>query len=211
MSELFKSTDVFLTLGRRGSGKSYLARRLSEAYPRKVIFDSLGEYSDSDGVICHSFDSFCEEVLKTENSPSFTLIYQFDVESENNANEFNQALRVLYFRGSVLIIVEEIQLYSSPHNLPVWLKNCLLTGRHRNLGLMFTTQRPGECHKTIISQSNHVFCGSLHEKNDIEYTRCVLGERAYDLATLKERHFIYFRPGKETLQIDNNLNKSQEK
>lgn len=201
-----KSTDVFLSLGRRGSGKSYIARRISEAYPRKVIFDSLGEYGDTDGIVCHSFDEFSERLIENANSPSFTLIYQFNPEEENNVDEFNQALRVLWYKGNVFIVIEEIQIFASTHNMCMWLKNALLTGRHRNIGLFFTTQRPGECHKTIISQANHVFCGSLHEKNDIDYARSVLGEKAYDLVALPDREFLYFRPGVGIIHIDNDLN-----
>jgi hypothetical protein len=204
---MLKSTDVFLSLGRRGSGKSYLARKLSSAYPRKVVFDSLGEYSDDDGIIVCNFDEFCQKILETQNSHAFTIIFQFDPESETHVDEFNQALRILWHRGNVLILIEEIQLYSSPHSMCLWLKNCLLTGRHRNVGLIFTTQRPGECNKTIISQSNHVFCGSLHEKNDIEYTKSILGESAYSLSSLPERQFLYFRPGQSLTLINNNLEK----
>lgn len=202
----FKATDVFLCLGRRGSGKSYLARRIQSAYPRKVIFDPLSEYSDSDGIICHSFEEFSKAVLETENEKKFTLVYQFDIECEDHSSEFNQALRVLWHRGNVLIVCEEIQMLASAHYLPMWLRNQLLTGRHRNNGLLFTTQRPGECHKTIISQSNHVFCGSLHERNDVDYVRAVLGDDAFKLADFPERHFLYFRPGGIIMRIDNNFN-----
>lgn len=203
---MFKSTDVFLVLGRRGSGKSYLARRIQSAYPRKVIFDSLGEYSGTDAILCHDFESFAEAVLKTQNDNSFTLVYQFDIESDDHVKEFNQALRVLWHRGNLLVVCEEIQMLSGPHHIPMWLRNQLLTGRHRNNALMFTTQRPGECNKTIISQANHVFCGSLHEKNDVEYVRSVLGDRAFELADWPERHFFYFRPGVPITEIDNDFN-----
>lgn len=194
---MFKSTDIFLVLGRRGCGKSYLARRLQEAYPRKVIFDTLGEYTHDNGIICHSFEEFGQKILETEKENSFTIIFQFDVENENQVAEFNQALRVLFYRGNVLIVIEEVQNFSSPHAMPHWLKSSLLTGRHRGLALMFTTQRPGECHKTIVSQANHVYCGSLHEKNDIDYVRSVLNDKAFQLVNLPERKFLYFSPGKE--------------
>ncbi len=202
---MLNSTDVFLVLGRRGCGKSYLARRLQTAYPRKVIFDTLGEYSSSDGIICHGFDDFSQKVLETQNLNKFTLIFQFDIERENHSDEFNEALRVMYYRGSVLLCIEEVQNFASTHGMQVWLKNALLTGRHRKLGLLFTTQRPGECHKTIISQSNHVFCGSLHEKNDVDYVRSVLGEKAFSLSKLPERQFYYFQPGKSLQLLSNSL------
>lgn len=202
---MFKRTDVTLCLGRRGCGKSYLARKVSEAYPCKVIFDTLNEYNSSDGIVVHSFEEFSRVILETANSKKFSIIYQFDIEQEENGPEFNEALRVLYYRGNLLICVEEVQSFASTHRMPMWLKRCLLTGRHRNLALAFTTQRPGECHKTIISQSNHVFCGPIHEKNDVDYVRSVIGDQAFDLIQQPERQFKYFRPGEhgtETISTD---------
>jgi hypothetical protein len=205
MSRLFESTDVFAVLGRRGSGKSYLARRIQECYPRKVVFDTLGEYRGGNHLHCSDFESFGQRVLELQDAKAFTLVYDFDVEKEDHLPEFDQALRVLFYRGNLLVCVEEIQALATAHKMPMWLKHCLLRGRHRNLGLLFTTQRPGECHKTIISQAGHVFCGSLHEKNDLDYCRAVLGERALELGTLPEREFLYFRPGHGTVHIDNDL------
>lgn len=196
----FEPTDVFIFLGRRRSGKSHLAKRVSGAYPRKVIFDTLGEYDSSDGTLCLDFDDFCKKVLETEKSDSFTLIYQFDIESSDQTEEFNEAMRVLYYRGDVFVLIEEVQNFASTHSMPHWLRQALFTGRHRHLALGFTTQRPGECHKSIVSQANHCFFGSLHEKNDTEYCKTVLGSNAQLLAGLPEREFIYFQPGNHALQ-----------
>lgn len=198
---MFKPTDVFLCLGRRGCGKSYLARKISRAYPRRITFDTLGEYSHDDGVVVSDFESFSKAILDTKDSKEFSIIYQFSVETSDHGPEFNEALRVLFYRGNVLICVEEVQEFASTHKMPMWLRTCLLRGRHRNLGLLFTTQRPGECHKTIVSQSSHVFCGSLHEKNDVDYCRSVLGDHAFDLYSQPERQFTYFRPGMESPEV----------
>jgi DNA helicase HerA-like ATPase len=151
--------------------------------------------------MCHSFNEFAAKILETENSENFTLIYQFDVEEADQNEEFNHALRVLWYRGNVFILVEEVQNFASTHNMPHWLRQALFTGRHRNLGLGFTTQRPGECHKSIISQAGHCFFGSLHEKNDLEYCKTVLGPSFQLLPTLPERHFLYFRPSHPILLL----------
>lgn len=201
---MFTSTDVFLTLGRRGSGKSYLARRISEAYPRRVTFDLLDEHVDGDAV--YTFDEFCEKIKGLENASSFNVVFKFSPESIDLSNEFDHALRILWHRGNVCITVEEIQEFCGTHSMSHWLRQQLLTGRHRNNALIFTTQRPGECHKTIVSQASHVFAGSLHEKNDIDYVRSVLGERAYELQNLPPRDFLWFRPGQNIQKIDNNFN-----
>ena len=204
---MFKATDVIVCLGRRGSGKSYLADRISEAYPRQVIFDPTGERSDrSDGVHVHSFDEFGEAIVKADPK-RFRIYYEFDVESDDKRSraEFDEALRVIYYRGNTLIRIEEVQEFSHPHSLPHWLRKNLLLGRHQHNALIMTSQRPGECHKTLISQANHVFTGSLHDRNDIDYARTTLQDRAFELPLLPERQFLYFQPGRTIQHITNDL------
>ncbi len=200
----FQITDKFLFIGQSGCGKSYLARKLQ--YPRCVIFDTLHEYDD-ETLIAQNFEHFTQLVLslQRENKSEFRLVYQFDPESGVNEAEFNQALRVLYYRGDCQIVIEEVQNFSTTHALPHWLRQCFLTGRHRNISLQMTTQRPGELNKTLLSQCRHAFFGQLFEKNDIEYCRAVLGQRAYELASLKPREFLYFSPGQPTKKITNDL------
>lgn len=201
---MFTSTDIFSILGQRGSGKSFLCKKLQEIYPRIIVFDSLMEYTD--GLIANSFQKFCELILKTSNEKQFKIIYRFSLEnSEKNIDEFNQALRILYYRSSVCIIVEEVQNFSSAHMMPHWMKQCLLTGRHRKLSMIFTTQRPAEMHKTIISQSTHLFCGQIHEKNDVVYLSNVLNNHAHMLKNLAKREFLYWTHGQTPQKILNDF------
>lgn len=192
---MIKSTDCVLVMGRRGCGKSYLAKNLQTIWPRKIIFDSLHEYSNESESV-YSFHEFCDAIarLKSLSPDRFTLIVNFDIESEASQAEFNQMLRLCYYFGNVLVVVEEIQNFSTTHMLPHWLKNCLLTGRHQNLGLMFTTQRPGELHKTVLSQCTHIFCGSIIEGNDLRYISSFLRQESEKLVKLPERRFLYFSP-----------------
>lgn len=179
-------------MGRRGCGKSYLAKRLQELWPKRVIIDSLNEYKDGDKV--KTFKDFCEKLIEFKNTKakSFVLVFQFNPEEELNEETFNQILRVCYYFGNIQIVIEEVQLYASPHRLPHWLKQCLLTGRHKGLSLLFTTQRPGELNKTILSQCAHIFCGQIVEGNDLRYIASFLNQDAQRLSSLPERRFIYF-------------------
>jgi len=203
--EKFNSTDVFLCLGQKGCGKSYLARKIQSAYPRVVIFDTLQEYDDEDMVF--NFHDFSDRLLsyEREKTQNFRLVYQFDPESDAHSAEFNEAMRVLYYRGDVQIVIEECQNFASVHSMPKWLNRAILTGRHQNLSMVFTTQRPGELNKSLLSQCKHVFTGNLFEKNDIEYSRAYLGQDAYTLINLKPREFLYFSPGKQPIKMTNDF------
>lgn len=189
---MIRSDDCILVMGRRGCGKSFLAKRLQEKWPRRVIIDSLGEYK-KEKMRFTSFPDFADKMrdLKEKNTKEFTVVFQFDPESDLHEAIFDQILRLCYYHGDMQVVIEEIQLYCSPHFLPKWLKNCLLTGRHKKISLMFTTQRPGELNKTALSQCAHIFCGQILEGNDLRYVSSFLNEDSQRLSSLKKRRFLY--------------------
>lgn len=193
---MINSTDCILIMGQRGCGKSYLCKNIQTLWPKRVIIDSLGEYDE--GEIVHSFHEFSQKLieLKNSNSQNFALVYQFDPESKVSEEEFNQIMRLCYYFGSIQVVVEEVQLYSNPRFLPDWLRHCLLTGRHQNLSLIFTSQRPGELNKTILSQCAHIFCGKIFEGNDLRYVSSFLNQQSQLLSSLPDREFLHFNNGK---------------
>lgn len=193
---MIKLDDCLLVMGRRGCGKSFLAKNLQKLWPRKIIIDSLNEYKKENEktIIVNNFNDFSEKLifLKENKSKEFTLIFQFDPETKVSEELFDQILRVAFYFKNVQIVIEEIQLYSDPHNLPHWLNRCLFIGRHQHLSLLFTTQRPGMLNKSILSQCSHVFIGNLIDGNDIRYVSGFLGDSSKKLTEIPERKFIYF-------------------
>ncbi len=200
---MIKPTDCILVMGQRGCGKSYLAKRLQSLWPKRVIIDSLSEYqvdknnknnNFENSIIVNNFNEFTEKMieLKNQNSEKFVIIYNFDPESDLNSEIFDEILRISYYFGNIQIVIEEVQLYSSPHQLTKWLKNCLLTGRHKGLSLLFTTQRPGELNKTILSQCAHIFCGKITEGNDLRYISSFLNQNSEKLINIPFKKFLYF-------------------
>jgi DNA helicase HerA-like ATPase len=112
--------------------------------------------------------------------------------------EFEEALKLIYEMGDVLLVVEEVQFFSSTHSMPDILKYIILTGRHRKIAFFATTQRPGELHKTLLSQAAHIFAGPIHESNDIKYLKGFLGDKAEKLLDLEQDRFgcefLYWQP-----------------
>ena len=204
---MFRSTDKIGIIGRSGCGKSYLCKLLQKLFPRRIIFDSVNEYQGRSLRRFSDWQSVLPELK--DRSKELEIIFQADPFIKNQAQVFDESLKLLYFAGHLCIITEEVQNFASVHSLPHWLRSCLLTGRHRDLALMFTTQRPGELHKTILSQCSHIFVGQLHDSNDIRYVSNFLGTSANSLAMLQERQFLYFSPGKGVNLVDNDLRACQ--
>lgn len=201
----FSETDKIFAMGRSGCGKSYLAKRIQEKYPRKIIFDTLYEYDTKGADVAENFISFCEKLKKInkEKTKNFTLIYRLDLDSDDNTAELDEALKLIYYLGDCLVVIEEVQIFATSHNLPKWLKNMVLTGRHQKIGVLFTSQRMGEINKTVLSQCSHLFIGNMVEQNDQRYISGFIGDDVSELAGLEDREFIYFgRAGKFKIKND---------
>lgn len=197
-------------MGRRGSGKTYLGKQIQTCYPRRVVIDRTNEYTSADGTVITGFDAFASAIQTKRVGEKWCLIFQVDPEPGNSTEEINEVLRVMYHRGmltgeNVQIVLEEVHLFSTPLSMPHWLMTSLTIGRHANQSILVTTQRPGLCHKLIISQGEHVFCGQLHDRNDIEYVRGLLGDRTYSLVDFPQRKFLYFSPGMPIVTVRNSL------
>lgn len=201
---MFRSIDVIGIFGRRGCGKSHLCKNIQAVFPRKIIFDTLSEYQDIDfDETFYEFNSFSDFIIKTQFNNSFSALIKFDVDNSQKNDQFNHMLRIIYYRGNICLVIEEIQNFCSPHYLPHFLQQVFLTGRHQNLAVIYTTQRPGTLNKNILSQSTHIFCGSLHSKNDVREVSQFLGEDAEKLTSLKDREFLWWRPGEKTILTSN--------
>lgn len=205
---MFQPTDKIAIIGTSGCGKTILSRKIQTAWPRQVIIDPMSEFND--GEVVNSFSAFAAKMreFKQKDVQKFRLIFRFDPEIEDDDGAiFNSVLRVCYAFKKIQVIIEEVQLLTSTHTLPQYLKNCLFRGRHQGLSLIFVTQRPGALNKNILSQCQHVFCGQLHEKNDVDYLSSFLRENSENLLNMEKGKFVYFSPGNPIAIVDNGFKK----
>lgn len=203
-----KATDKIAVLGTTGCGKTILSRKLQSAWSRQVVIDPMSEFSD--GEIFYNFDDFSARLikLKEEKSKKFRLIFRFSPEATaHDEIVFDQVLRACYYFKNIQIVVEEVQLLTTAHHLPQWMKNCVFRGRHEGISMIFVTQRPARLHKDLLSQCQHVFVGQLHDRNDLNYISNFVGENQEKIVNLKPGKFIYFSPGKQTTEVDNGFKK----
>lgn len=195
---VFGPTDITVVLGQRGSGKSTLCKKIAEVYPRLFVIDLLREWGDDDAdFITDDFNEFCKILLFTLNRPTFKIVFQFDVESDDDSRKvvFNEVMRLIYKRGietqtHAAILIEEVHHYASSHSIEKWLRNTTLFGRHARLALLCNSQRPARVHKDIISQANHVCCFRLTENADLDYLEERLGQAVEKLPQLPQFSFL---------------------
>jgi DNA helicase HerA-like ATPase len=194
----YQTGDCITLVGMRKSGKSHKAREIlknKKVFKRVVIFDPVCDWHE--GTVVNSWAGFTKAILELKDASKFTLIFRFSPDDPTRPETLNEALRVLYHLGNLFVVIDEIQLFCTPHYMPPYLENLYFIGRHRGVGVVAITQRPSKLNKSCLSQSEHVFVGQLHENNDIKVVANFLNKTTAEVIAIKRREFIYFSPSQE--------------
>lgn len=202
---VFNRTDVICILGQRGSGKSTLGRSISRVWPNRIVIDRLREWTHDDiEIVTQDFGEFCNEVQKSvQENKRLNIAFQTDEDSERKDEEITQAIRLAYKFGKITgescaLIIEEAHHWASPVSINPWIFECITTGRHANLAIIASTQRPLGVSKHLLSAANHLFVGRLYETRDLGYLSEIMGSEVEKLPPLKNFQFLHFRPGEQS-------------
>ncbi len=159
---------ITLIFGKRGSGKSYLAAHLLNFTGRIVIYDTLHEYRS--GFVFRDVGDLARFWRRNSRGP-FRLIYQpTDPEAE-----FNEVAQLVWLCGHVTFLVEEIDIFCSPHKISPSFQTVIQRGRHQDISLVGISQRPFGIHRLLTSQAKEIYIFSTNEPRDREYLRNLLG------------------------------------
>jgi len=159
------------------------------------------EHHDGD-LVTSRFQDYANYLLQqSEYGGNFKAVLHFDIEqrSQEQMAVFSNAVRLAYKWGrltgnNLCLSVEEVHHFAGPTSIDKWLFESVMTGRHSNMAIIASSQRPASVHKGIVSQAHHVFVGQLFEKRDIEYLyQTIGGEAAERVSTLKPYEFIHYQ------------------
>jgi len=205
------ATDITAIFGQRGSGKSDLGKEIARLYPRLIVIDILREWKKSDDIdlITENFDDAADFLEEKIGQKNFRMVFQFDIDNASDAQKqtFNALLRLIYKRGTltgenVCLLIEEVQFFCGPAHIEEWLFKCNTVGRHANLAMIMSSQRPAQVHKSIVSQAKNLFIGQLFEHRDIEYLRQTIGDVAENISSLPKFKFIFHCLGAPARTVD---------
>lgn len=188
---------IILVLGKRGSGKSYLANKLIENHHRLFIFDTLSEYEQ--GVVFGTENwELCLEFWRKVYRDNFRLVYRpIDPEAE-----IDEICELLFELGNVTFLVEEIDCYCTAYKIPPAFAHIIQRGRHKNITLIGVTQRPFGVHRLLTSQAKEIYVFNTNEPRDREYLRTLLGQEIdAKLDSLKQYEYVKWTDGSPDLAI----------
>lgn len=158
---------VFVILGRKGSGKSYLSSQIIEEYDRVIVLDSLGEY---EGTVTDGLEETVRTILAVKDKPRFRIVARILA-----AEDAEKIMRLVYEIPNCLFVIEETSLYCSPSYLPDDLARLIRYGRHREISLLFVSRRPSELHRDLTAQADLVVTFQQQEPRDITYLGQIFG------------------------------------
>ena len=162
---------IVTILGRKGSGKTFLSKKILAEYPCVVAIDTVAQYHPEDGF----------EVVTGKNRGAVALQHVYTAHARGRIDGFKIALRaddtdelmeligVVYEMPGVLVVIDEASFYCSPSKLPPNVSRLVRLGRHRNISQVYIAQRPSEVHRSITAQSDIVVSFVQREERDVKY------------------------------------------
>lgn len=180
---------VILILGQRGSGKSYLAKRMLNDFDRYLIYDTLGEYRE--GIIFDNLDDLKKFWLSVCEK-KFRMIYQ----PLNPAQDFEAVCELVFASGQMTFLVEEVDNFCSPMAMSDELANIIQRGRHKDITFIGVSQRPFGINRLISSQAKEIYSFIHKEPRDIDYLKSFIGDEAGQIENLKQYQYLHWSAGK---------------
>ena len=150
--------------GRRGVGKTSLARKIAHHQARVLVWDYIGEYGPlafrSEGNL-RALVAYLSQARSQQFAAARYIPRTGDVE------EFEAFCRIAYGFRNCVLVVEEAAAVCQASYLPPEFGRIVRQGRHRGLGLLWCTQRLNEVSRTLTSLTD-VWAGfSLSEPADL--------------------------------------------
>jgi len=160
-----RSNEICTVSGRRGYGKTTLAKSLISGLSRVAIWDPISEY----------------------NHPNSY------VPTAGTIEEFDNWLKTWWVKGNVFILVDEAD-FVMPVRKPLtpMAYKIVNVGRHRNIGMGMLTRRIAELNKTAFSQSENVYLFRHSISNDINYLKEFL-DGVESIRTLEKFQYKCYR------------------
>ncbi len=150
--------------GRKGSGKSTVARRILERSPRVFVFDGVSDHR----WVPNSFDDLDEAdqfLIWAEGQDYFAGRY---IPEFNLEGDFEECCDLVWHQGDLLFGVEEVPMLCSASYLPPAFDRIVRLGRHRKISVLWTAQRMAEVARRLTAATDVFILFAHTEPRDLD-------------------------------------------
>lgn len=154
-----------LTLGKTGTGKSTIIKKLIPKCDRVIVIDPMWEYEAP--TVCDGREAltiFRDYFQREGTEKPFYISFR-----NKNDIDYNAVFRSVWSLGNVLLVCEEADLIISARNR--YFDQLVGQGRHRNVHLACIARRAPEINKDFRAQVTSFFSFYQSEPDDIEHLR----------------------------------------
>lgn len=154
----------FFISGKKGSGKSVVARRVFDGYPYdKIVIDPTGDITQDLADEGIEFERIPRDAIpvklprREEDAPFRIFTFVPDMGAETAVDDMDRVLGLaLNAPGPVAVWVDEMGTYSKVNATPPNLRRALHHGRHDQLTLIQACPRPMNIDVLCIAQADVV-------------------------------------------------------
>ena len=184
---------ITVIIGRKGCGKTYLAKHLCKDKKSLAVFDPGDNFSDCGLVIGNPYD--LAVYTKQQKDKNFRIIYQpegVNIGSKKDIIEesFDFFLRNVANLLYVCVVVDEIHLVASQKSNNFLLRNFSNMGRKPEISMIVTSIRYTDVIVPMRANADEFISFQAEEPADVDYLRKKWGTIADELESLPPYHFI---------------------
>jgi len=151
--------------GRRGSGKSTMARRVLERCHRVLVWDAMGEHSWCPNRFS-SLPGLERFMAWADGQAAFAARYV--PEQGDLVEEFEAVSELVFDYGRVVLGIEEVPMLCTPSALPGEFDRLVRLGRHQRVSLVWTAQRMVEVARRLTAATDYFVLFSHTEPRDLD-------------------------------------------
>lgn len=180
-----------MVFGKRGSGKSYLVKKMIADEKYLFVWDLMSEYTEGVVFEQETMLKMCEFWQSHYRRPHRIIYRPLQPKAEI---EF--VARCVYALGNITFVVEEIDSICDAYNMPDFFSNIVQRGRHRNITLIGVTPAPFGIHRDLTRQAKEIYVFNTNEPRDIQYLTNLLGSAiAEKIQSLGQYEYVLWRDG----------------
>lgn len=190
-----KKANILIAIGATGSGKSTRIKADMDrmGIKRLMVWDEGDEYHD-----LPAFTTI-EALAAAVQQPEFAVRFIPSFHNKVKREQFNLFCMLAYAAKKCAMLCEELSaVVNANGGGPGWTA-VMTRGRHRELVIYATSQRPALIDKTALSQATRLYCGNLEFPDDLVVMAKMLGVTVDDIQALKP--WDYIEKHRETKQI----------
>ena len=209
-----RQDDRVAIIGKTGSGKTEIAKKLLELFPYTIVLDNKGTFGNNRQTKQFTLPGWALvrrfELLGEAGKKYPRIVYRPEPELEANRSDFFDVMDSFYWwiynRENCIVYTDEATSVCSSNTILPGHNACLKRGRELDIGCWNSTQDPVGVNNALFSQADHFFLFITQIQDHRDKLSGFMGDKVKKDIPRKYK-FYYFNP--ETMDEAEKMNPIQ--